>query len=232
MIPLSFFFLGWCVALGGTTALDTLGSQAYTGGSQKTDLSIHFQRAVLVLWILLIPVCVLWYFIESVLLWLDQPQTIARDSQTFLRILIVGAPGYIGFESLKKYLQCQGDKKKIRARNYPDLVFRNHGGVDVDSGHSITDQSCPQCPSGSLFTSRLIWISFGNLHFILAVLYMSRCLDLPLTCPYTQWYVGWNTNQDSPQSSELLSIPQTRITGDPDGGNRMVRSLFSGLVHH
>jgi len=26
----------------------------------------------------------------------------------FLRVLILGAPGYIGFESLKKYLQCQG----------------------------------------------------------------------------------------------------------------------------
>ncbi|KAF8815439.1 MOP flippase [Phlegmacium glaucopus] len=102
------FLLGWVVALGGTTALDTLGSQAYTGGSQKTDLSIHFQRSVLILWILLIPVCVLWSFIESVLLWLGQPPPIARDSQTFLRILIVGAPGYIGFESLKKYLQCQG----------------------------------------------------------------------------------------------------------------------------
>ena len=111
MVPHKHFFpLGWCVALGGTTALDTLGSQAYTGGNQKTDLSIHFQRAVLILWVLLIPVCVLWYFIELVLLLLGQPPSVAKDSQTFLRILIVGAPGYIGFESLKKYLQCQGNK--------------------------------------------------------------------------------------------------------------------------
>jgi len=28
--------------------------------------------------------------------------------QRFLRVLTIGAPGYIGFESLKKYLQCQG----------------------------------------------------------------------------------------------------------------------------
>jgi len=97
--------------LGGTTALDTLGSQAYTGGSQKTDLSIHFQRSVLILWVILIPVCVLWSFIESVLLWLGQPPVIARDTQTFLRILTLGAPGYIGFESLKKYLQCQGKEE-------------------------------------------------------------------------------------------------------------------------
>ncbi|KAJ7156908.1 MOP flippase [Mycena crocata] len=101
------FLAGWCVALGGTTALDTLGSQAFTGGNPK-DLSIHFQRCIVLLWILLIPVCVFWWFIEPVLLALGQSQELSRDVQTFLRVLIIGAPGYIGFESLKKYLQCQG----------------------------------------------------------------------------------------------------------------------------
>ncbi|KAJ7876263.1 MOP flippase [Mycena leptocephala] len=97
----------WCVALGGTTALDTLGSQAFTGGHSK-DLSVHFQRCIVLLWILLIPVCVLWWFIEPILLGLGQSSSLSRDVQTFLRVLIIGAPGYIGFESLKKYLQCQG----------------------------------------------------------------------------------------------------------------------------
>ncbi|KAJ7173576.1 MATE efflux family protein [Mycena filopes] len=101
------FVTGWCVALGGTTALDTLGSGAFTGGHPK-DLSIHFQRCVIILWILLIPVCVLWWFIEPVLLSLGQSASLSRDVQIFLRILTLGAPGYIGFESLKKYLQCQG----------------------------------------------------------------------------------------------------------------------------
>ncbi|KAK7026504.1 ethionine resistance protein [Paramarasmius palmivorus] len=54
-----------------------------------------------------IPVCVFWVFIEPVLLSLGQPAALSRDVQTFLRILILGAPGYVGFESLKKYLQCQ-----------------------------------------------------------------------------------------------------------------------------
>ncbi|KAF8909267.1 MOP flippase [Gymnopilus junonius] len=102
------FVTGWCVALGGTTALDTLGSQSFTGGSRKTDLSIHFQRCVIILWTLLIPVCLLWAFIEPVLLAFGQPAPLSRDVQRFLRVLIIGAPGYVGFESLKKYLQCQG----------------------------------------------------------------------------------------------------------------------------
>ncbi|KAG6814832.1 hypothetical protein H0H93_012078, partial [Arthromyces matolae] len=94
----------WCVALGGTTALDTLGSQAFTG-NRPSDLSVHFQRCVILLSLLFIPVGVFWAFIEPILLFLEQPAQLSHDVQSFLRILILGAPGYIGFESLKKYLQ-------------------------------------------------------------------------------------------------------------------------------
>ncbi|KAH9925380.1 MATE efflux family protein [Epithele typhae] len=98
---------GWCIALGGTTALDTLGSQAFTGGD-RPSVSIHLQRCMLLLWLLFIPVAVLWAYIEPALLLLGQEARLSADVQDFLRVLIVGAPGYIGFESLKKYLQCQG----------------------------------------------------------------------------------------------------------------------------
>ena len=98
---------GWCVALGGTTALDTLGSQAFTGGDRGA-VSIHFQRCLALLWLLFVPVAFLWAFIEPVLLALGQEERLSYDVQRFLRVLIVGAPGYIGFESVKKYLQCQG----------------------------------------------------------------------------------------------------------------------------
>ncbi|KAI8978868.1 MOP flippase [Trametes punicea] len=99
--------VGWCVALGGTTALDTLASQAFTGGD-RLSVSIHLQRCVVLLWLLFVPVALVWAFIEPMLLILGQEEKISRDVQAFLRVLILGAPGYIGFESLKKYLQCQG----------------------------------------------------------------------------------------------------------------------------
>ncbi|KAG1860551.1 MATE efflux family protein [Suillus tomentosus] len=102
---------GWCIALGGGSALDTLGSQAFTGGSRSTDLAVHFQRCVVLLWILLIPVGVLWAFMEPALLAIKEPPRLCKDVQAILRILIFGAPGYIAFESLKKYLQCQGIMK-------------------------------------------------------------------------------------------------------------------------
>ncbi|KAG1812869.1 MATE efflux family protein [Suillus subaureus] len=105
------YVTGWCIALGGGSALDTLGSQAFTGGSRSTDLSVHFQRCVVLLWILLIPVGVLWVFMEPVLLAIKEPPRLCKDVQNILRILLFGAPGYIAFESLKKYLQCQGIMK-------------------------------------------------------------------------------------------------------------------------
>lgn len=102
-----FSITGWCVALGGTTALDTLGSQAFTGGQRK-DVSIHLQRCIFLLWLLFIPVACLWTFVDPVLRVLGQDARLSYDVQRFLRVLIAGAPGYIAFESLKKYLQCQG----------------------------------------------------------------------------------------------------------------------------
>ena len=38
-----------------------------------------------------------------------QEKRLSSDVQSVLRVLIIGAPGYIAFESLKKYLQCQGE---------------------------------------------------------------------------------------------------------------------------
>lgn len=118
MIPRS---VGWCIALGGGSALDTLGSQAFTGGSRSTDLAVHFQRCVVLLWILLIPVGVLWAFMEPALLAIKEPPRLCKDVQAILRILIFGAPGYIAFESLKKYLQCQGQ------------LYAEHSSVDLQN---------------------------------------------------------------------------------------------------
>lgn len=103
-----FLDTGWCVALGGSTALDTLGSQAFTGGERRTDVSIHLQRCIFLLWLLFVPVAFVWAYAAPVLRLFGQEEQLCIDVQKFLRVLIVGAPGYIAFESLKKYLQVQG----------------------------------------------------------------------------------------------------------------------------
>jgi len=104
-----------CIAIGGGSALDTLRSQAFTGSACKTDLSIHLQRWILLLWIIFVPVGFLWFrvFIERVLLAIGEPVRLCKDVQAIIRLLIFAAPGFIAFE---KYLQCQGEPLKSRKK--------------------------------------------------------------------------------------------------------------------
>ena len=98
----------WLVALGGSTALDTLGSAAFTGSSNPHELGILFQRALVVLTALYIPIAILWTFSHPVFLLLGQDAEISYQSSRFLQRLIPGGLGYIFFETMKKYLQAQG----------------------------------------------------------------------------------------------------------------------------
>ncbi|KAI9928148.1 hypothetical protein MW887_002181 [Aspergillus wentii] len=98
----------WMIALGGTTALDTLASSTFTGSSNKHDLGILLQRGFFVLSLFYIPVAILWVCSEPVFLFLGQDPNLSRDSARFLTCLIPGGLGYIYFELMKKYLQAQG----------------------------------------------------------------------------------------------------------------------------
>ncbi|KAF3116379.1 hypothetical protein TWF594_003235 [Orbilia oligospora] len=99
------------VALGGTTALDTLASSSFTGSKNKTDLGILLQRAIVVLGALYVPLATLWWFTGPFFELLGQEDYIVRDGPMFLRWLIPGGLGYVYFECLKKYLQAQGIMK-------------------------------------------------------------------------------------------------------------------------
>ncbi|MCJ1248921.1 hypothetical protein MMC30_006142 [Trapelia coarctata] len=97
----------WLIALGGTTAIDTLASSSFTGSKNPHDLGIILQRSFIVLAFFYVPVCILWIFSEPVFLALGQDAQISRDSARFLRCLIPGGIGYIYFEATKKYMQAQ-----------------------------------------------------------------------------------------------------------------------------
>ncbi|RAK71251.1 MATE family efflux transporter [Aspergillus fijiensis CBS 313.89] len=107
----SFMFAavtGWMIALGGTTALDTLASSTFTASANKHDLGVLLQRGFLVLGLFYLPVAGLWACAEPVFLLLGQQPQLSRDSARFLTCLIPGGLGYIYFELMKKYLQAQG----------------------------------------------------------------------------------------------------------------------------
>lgn len=99
---------GWMIALGGTTALDTLASSTFTGSGNKHDLGILLQRAFLVLGVFYVPVAVIWTCSNPIFQALGQDTELSYLSSKFLTVLIPGGLGYIYFEIMKKYLQAQG----------------------------------------------------------------------------------------------------------------------------
>lgn len=99
---------GCLIALGGTTAIDTLASSAFTGSKDPHEVGILLQKAILVLGCFYVPVVIVWIFAEPIFLALGQDPRISHDSARFLRCLIPGGFGYIYFECMKKYLQAQG----------------------------------------------------------------------------------------------------------------------------
>ncbi|MBW0470462.1 hypothetical protein O181_010177 [Austropuccinia psidii MF-1] len=97
-----------CLALGGSTALDTLASTTFTSSSNPHDMGVLLQRSIIILLLLNLPLLIFWWFIAPVLLFLGQDPLLAARTQEFLRILSFGSPGYLLFEIFKKFLQVQG----------------------------------------------------------------------------------------------------------------------------
>lgn len=95
-------------AQGVATSLDTLCAQSF--GSGKPHLvGLHLQRCLLLLLLCLIPVGSIWLVSERIFLALHQPPEIAYLSSLYLRVLLLGTPGYVGFEALKRFTAAQGN---------------------------------------------------------------------------------------------------------------------------
>ena len=98
----------WLIALGGTSALDTLASSGFTASQDKGSLGILLQRGIIVLTVFYSAVVIMWCFSEHIFRALAQPEYICIQSSRFLQLLAPGGLGYVWFESMKKFLQAQG----------------------------------------------------------------------------------------------------------------------------
>lgn len=98
----------WLIALGGTSALDTLASSSFTSSKDKGNLGILLQRGIIVLTAFYAVVAVIWATSEHIFRALGQPESISVQSARFLWLLAPGGLGYIWFECMKKFLQAQG----------------------------------------------------------------------------------------------------------------------------
>ncbi|KAI8629588.1 MATE efflux family protein [Xylariaceae sp. FL1651] len=89
------------------TSLDTLCAQAY-GSGHKHLVGLQLQRMTYFLWLLSIPVAVLFFFAGDVLqLVVPEPDS-AQLAGLYLRIAAIGIPGYAAFEGGKRFVQSQG----------------------------------------------------------------------------------------------------------------------------
>ncbi|KAK5165178.1 uncharacterized protein LTR77_009276 [Saxophila tyrrhenica] len=98
---------GYAVFHGLSTSLDTLCAQAY-GSGKKTLVGLSLQRMVVFLWVVTVPIGVVWVCAEGILMRIVPEKEIAVLAGRYLRVLVLGAPGYAAFESGKRYVQAQG----------------------------------------------------------------------------------------------------------------------------
>ena len=98
---------GYAVYHGLATSLDTLCAQAYGSGKKKL-VGLNLQRMVFFLWTITIPIAVLWFFGTEILMLIVPEKEIAVLAGRYLKVLILGAPGYACFEASKRYVQAQG----------------------------------------------------------------------------------------------------------------------------
>ncbi|OCF54823.1 MATE family multidrug resistance protein [Kwoniella mangroviensis CBS 10435] len=88
------------------TAMDTLLPAAWTS-SDPSRVGLWTQRMAVVLAVSMIPMFMIWWNIEGVLVGLGQERDVAQHAAMYLRWLSLGIPGYGGNVLMKKYLQAQ-----------------------------------------------------------------------------------------------------------------------------
>ena len=93
---------------GMATSLDTFCSQAYGAGKMKL-VGLHFQRCVCMVFVIAIPINLMWWFSASILNLFVPDKDLTSLAQNYLRILAFGSPGFILFETGKRFLQAQGN---------------------------------------------------------------------------------------------------------------------------
>lgn len=98
---------GYAVYQGLATSLDTLCAQAY-GSGKKQLVGLQMQRMVYFLWIMTIPIAIIWLLAEKILMKIVPEKDVAVLAGQYLKVVLLGAPGLACFESGKRYVQAQG----------------------------------------------------------------------------------------------------------------------------
>lgn len=99
---------GLCIYEGLATSLDTLTSQAY-GNGKKELVGLHIQRMAALMLLITIPIGAVWIASPLILPFLVPEREVALLAGRFMRIYLIGAPGWGIFEAAKRLTQAQGN---------------------------------------------------------------------------------------------------------------------------
>ena len=100
--------VGLATVMGNNTALEPLCGQAY-GAKRYRLVGVYTQRSIVLNVILSVLIVALWFFCgEYGLKYLTRDWTVAKASSRFLMLISPSLPFNAVFESLKRYLSCQG----------------------------------------------------------------------------------------------------------------------------
>lgn len=98
---------GYAVYQGLATSLDTLCAQAF-GSGRKMLVGLQMQKMVFFLWTVTIPIAFVWFFADKILMKIVPEKEVASLAGLYLKVVLLGAPGYALFESGKRFVQAQG----------------------------------------------------------------------------------------------------------------------------
>ena len=99
---------GLCIYEGLATSLDTLTSQAY-GAGKKHLVGLYVQRMAALMAVATIPIGCIWMSSPFILELIVPETELAYLAGKFLRIYLIGAPGFAFFEAGKRFTQAQGN---------------------------------------------------------------------------------------------------------------------------
>lgn len=128
------------VLFGLTAALDTLATQAYTSSNPKTT-SLYVQRTAVLIFVSLVPCCILLLFSEHIFLLLRQDPEVAKLAGQYVQgggdicpvcivhslslffsaVFMTGIPFLAGFELLRRWLLAQGVLQPAFIREWQEL---------------------------------------------------------------------------------------------------------------
>ncbi|KAK3161594.1 hypothetical protein QOZ80_1BG0079100 [Eleusine coracana subsp. coracana] len=97
---------GFSLLVGMASALETLCGQAY-GAKQYHKLGVHTYRAIVTLFVVCIPLSVIWLFMGKILVFLGQDPLIAQGAGRYIIWLIPGLFANAVIQPITKFLQTQ-----------------------------------------------------------------------------------------------------------------------------